>query len=102
VLKNALPYSRICFTFSRGFGNAVERNRARRLGREVWRHLRPRLAGGYDVILLVYPEPPQTAGGAAQADGLAAQSGGLAAQAGGLATRKEQLTFLLSKAGLLR
>lgn len=82
VLKNTLPYSRICFTFSRGFGNAVERNRARRIGREAWRHLRPRLAGGYDVILLVYPESPQTAAG--------------------FATRMEQLTILLSRAGLLR
>ena len=56
VLKNDLPYNRICFTFSRGFGNAVNRNRARRLGREAFRLLKPRLSGGYDLILLVYPE----------------------------------------------
>ena len=90
VLKNSLPRSRICFTFSRGFGNAVERNRARRLGREAWRYLRPRIAGGCDVILLVYPETPQT--GAAHK----------AAGKSGFAVRMEQLTFLLSKAGLLR
>jgi len=56
-----LPHSRICFTFPRGFGNAVARNRARRLGREAFRLLNGRLldnqlCGGYDLILLVYPE----------------------------------------------
>ena len=55
-MENKLPRNRICFTFSRGFGNAVERNRARRLGREAYRNLKPRLRCGYDLILLVYPE----------------------------------------------
>jgi ribonuclease P protein component len=61
-LKNELPYNRICFTFtgaskgSKGFGNAVARNRARRLGREAFRLLNSRLCGGSDLILLVYPE----------------------------------------------
>jgi len=58
VLENDLSGNRICFTFSRGFGNAVERNRARRLGREAYRNLKPRLRGGFDLILLVYPEEP--------------------------------------------
>ncbi|MDR2097199.1 MAG: ribonuclease P protein component [Spirochaetaceae bacterium] len=46
---------RIAFTFARKFGNAVERNRARRLGREAYRHLRSKIKGGYDLALLVYP-----------------------------------------------
>ena len=81
VLKNSLPRNRICFTFSRGFGNAVERNRARRLGREAYRRLRPRLAAGFDLILLVYSggDIPET-----------------------LAFRTEQLEFLFTKAGLLK
>jgi ribonuclease P protein component len=81
VLKNNLPRSRICFTFSRGFGNAVERNRARRLGREAYRHLRPRLAAGFDLILLVYP-------------------GGDNSET--LVSRTAQLEFLFAKAGLLK
>jgi ribonuclease P protein component len=92
VLQNGLSGNRICFTFSRGYGNAVERNRARRLGREAYRHLRPRLAGGYDLVLLAYPEQPLSA----QTD-VAAIS-----RKNGFALRTEQFAFLFTKAGLLR
>jgi RNase P protein component len=50
------------------------------LSREAYRHLRPRLRGGFDLVLLVYPE-------------------GAAAD---FARRMEQLQFLSAKAGLLR
>jgi len=55
VLKNDMPYNRICFTFSRKFGNAVVRNHAKRLGREAFRLMKLRLCGGYDLVFLVYP-----------------------------------------------
>lgn len=55
ILKNGRPYNRIAFTFSRKFGNAVQRNRARRVGREAYRLLRNELKQGYDLVLLVYP-----------------------------------------------
>jgi ribonuclease P protein component len=55
TLKNGLPHNRIAFTFSRKFGCAVERNRARRVGREAYRHLRGKLKQGFDLVLLVYP-----------------------------------------------
>jgi hypothetical protein len=103
VLKNSLPYNRICFTFARGFGNAVERNRSRRLGREAWRHLRPRLLGGYDLILLVYPEAPKkAANGSAVANGSPPVQRAGTCSKSGFAARTEQLALLLSKAGLLR
>jgi ribonuclease P protein component len=54
-IKNNLPYNRIAFAFARKFGNAVERNRARRLGRESYRHARVSLSAGWDLVLLVYP-----------------------------------------------
>ena len=79
ALRNSLTYNRICFTFSRSFGNAVKRNRARRLGREAYRLMRPRLHGGYDLILLVFSEMQAS-----------------------LAARTMQLEFLFSKAGLLK
>jgi len=79
VLKNNLPRSRICFTFSRGFGTAVKRNRAKRLGREAYRNLKSRLRCGYDLILLLYTdEDSQTFAG-----------------------RREQLEYLFTRAGLL-
>jgi len=55
MLRNGLPHNRIAFTFSRKFGNAVERNRCRRLSREAYRMLRNELREGYDLVLLVYP-----------------------------------------------
>ena len=55
MLRNGLPYNRIAFTFSRKFGNAVERNHSRRLSREVYRQFRNELRKGFDLVLLVYP-----------------------------------------------
>ena len=55
VLSNGLQFNRIAFTFSRKFGNSVERNRSRRLSREVYRLLRNEIQKGYDLVLLIYP-----------------------------------------------
>jgi ribonuclease P protein component len=55
-LENGLSYNRIVFTFARKYGNAVKRNRARRLGREAYRLSKRDAKTGYDLVLLVYPQ----------------------------------------------
>ena len=76
ILQNGLPYNRIAFTFSRKFGNAVERNYSRRLSRETYRLLRNELRKGYDLVLLIYPGRDD------------------------FSVRKDQMRELFSKAGL--
>ncbi|MBQ9701150.1 MAG: ribonuclease P protein component, partial [Lachnospiraceae bacterium] len=55
VLPNDLERNRIAFTLPRNYGNAVERNRCKRLSREAYRELKAQLKLGYDMIFLVYP-----------------------------------------------
>ncbi|MDR0599644.1 MAG: ribonuclease P protein component [Treponema sp.] len=54
-LNNELPHNRVVITFARKYGNAVERNRARRLNREAYRLMRENLKTGYDLVILIYP-----------------------------------------------
>jgi ribonuclease P protein component len=82
---------RIVFTFPRKFGNAVVRNRARRLGREAFRHLRAGIKGGYDMALLVYPSLSGSPGNVSSKNGLSGDN---------LSLRIRQMRTLLDKAGL--
>ncbi len=50
--KNDLPYSRTAFLASKKVGNAVERNRARRLMKESVRTTQVELPEGYDYIFI--------------------------------------------------
>jgi ribonuclease P protein component len=93
-MRNGLSHNRIGFTLARKFGTAPERNRAKRLGREAYRLLRPRLAGGFDLVLLVYPPPPPGPGRSARDQGMIPRPG--------LKLRMRQLTRLFSQAGLTR
>ncbi|WP_147644950.1 ribonuclease P protein component [Treponema pectinovorum] len=54
-LPNNKEFNRICFSLPHGFGNAVQRNRAKRFGRESFRNLKSHLNIGYDMIFLLYP-----------------------------------------------
>jgi ribonuclease P protein component len=48
--------TRVGFVSSRSVGGAVARNRARRLLREAWRELAPRIRRNHDVVALARPE----------------------------------------------
>ena len=88
ILKNGLSHNRIVFTMGRNFGNAVQRNRSRRVSREAYRLMRSGLKSGYDLVLLVYP-------GVNPKDGQRPPPRG-----DYLARRMEQMRFLFAKAGL--
>jgi len=55
ALPNDLDHVRVGITASRKVGNAVARNRARRLLREAARHLYPHIATGQDLVLVARP-----------------------------------------------
>lgn len=52
ILPNDLDQNRYGFTVGKKVGGSVERNRAKRLMREAIRAEHPKLASGYDVLLI--------------------------------------------------
>jgi ribonuclease P protein component len=55
ALSNSLDKLRFGVSLSKKFGNAVERNRAKRQVREIFRLHKHRLQPGFDLVFLVYP-----------------------------------------------
>lgn len=53
--ENEIGRNRFTVTLIRKYGNAVERNRAKRVAREAYRLLRRNLRDGFDMVLLLYP-----------------------------------------------
>ncbi len=58
VMKNRTRRIRVGITTSKKTGNAVKRNRSRRIIREAARQLVPQLSGGYDLIFVARAKTP--------------------------------------------
>lgn len=54
-IRNRLSYNRIVVVPSKGFGNAVKRNRCRRHGKEAFRAQKEEIKTGYDLVFLCFP-----------------------------------------------
>lgn len=55
VSANSLSWNRILLVPVRRYTGSVTRNRAKRLGREAFRHEKVRMKQGYDLIWILYP-----------------------------------------------
>jgi ribonuclease P protein component len=55
VMPNGRNETRAVFVTVRKYGNAVTRNRARRVVSECWRLAKSRLIQGVDVVVLIFP-----------------------------------------------
>ena len=52
AIKNRVGYCRIGITTSKKIGNAVTRNRARRVIRAAWQEILPLVPRGYDIVFV--------------------------------------------------
>jgi len=54
-LDNSVGHNRILVTLTKKYGNAVQRNRAKRVLREIYRDIKYKLIQGYDIGVIIYP-----------------------------------------------
>lgn len=53
--ENGLDFNRIVITPVRKFGGSVERNRARRVGKEAYRNIKSTVKPGFDLAFILFP-----------------------------------------------
>ena len=58
LTRNRVKARRVGITTSKKIGNAVQRNRARRVIREAYRGLAPRVKRGFDLVLVARGRTP--------------------------------------------
>jgi ribonuclease P protein component len=55
-LENGLPWSRFAVTTKkRGYRGSAQRNREKRIGREIYRNHKEKLKSGFDIVLIFKP-----------------------------------------------
>jgi ribonuclease P protein component len=63
MAQNDLEYSRLGVSVGKSHGNAVARNRLKRLMREAFRQNQDRIPAGYDYLLMISPRWPKKSNG---------------------------------------
>ena len=53
---NNLEYSRFMVTLVRHYGNSIQRNRAKRIAKEVYRLNKHQLKPGFDIVIVFFPD----------------------------------------------
>ncbi|MCF6335978.1 MAG: ribonuclease P protein component [Spirochaetales bacterium] len=53
--NNDIEWNRIAVTLVRKYGNSVQRNRSKRIVREIYRSLKNNLKPGFDIVIVLYP-----------------------------------------------
>jgi ribonuclease P protein component len=59
MAKNDLEYSRLGVSVGKSHGNAVVRNRLKRLMREAFRQNQHQIPAGFDYVLMISPQRPK-------------------------------------------
>ena len=55
IVENGLPFNRIVISPVRKFGGSVERNKARRVGKEAYRNIKSKMKPGFDLAFILFP-----------------------------------------------
>jgi ribonuclease P protein component len=63
MAENDLEYSRLGVSIGKSHGNAVVRNRLKRLMREAFRQNQERIPAGFDYVLMISPRWPKKING---------------------------------------
>jgi ribonuclease P protein component len=54
-IKNNFAFTRVLITFVKKYGRSVDRNRAKRIVREIYRQMKEKIMPGYDIVFILFP-----------------------------------------------
>lgn len=55
AIKNNFVFTRVLVTFVKKYGKSVDRNRAKRIVKEVYRQIKDTILPGYDLAFILFP-----------------------------------------------